>query len=261
MKPERRNWQFWIWGFVFLFLAHALAVLRFGEKQLPTQLPEPPPPFFYLSVDEASDRRIAEQTLGRDPTLFAVPNPHGFSGGAWLRFKPESPKLTNWSAPPELLPLDTADLAQTVKDYVATNRPSDEPLLASLRASRQIEILIPNEPLVTGTVARVQGALSARRLVNAPRLPAVAHSDLLQRTVVSVSVNGDGVVESASVWRASGSRQADEEAVALARAFEFEPLPIRDAAARANTPPVAGRIVFQWHVVTSTNGTTTASLP
>ena len=76
MRPERRSWQFWVWGFVFLFVAHAVAVLQYGERQLPASLREKPRPFFYLSLDEASERRLAESTLGHDPTLFALPSPH-----------------------------------------------------------------------------------------------------------------------------------------------------------------------------------------
>ena len=32
MKAERRARRFWIWGFFFLFLAHAAAIFRFSER-------------------------------------------------------------------------------------------------------------------------------------------------------------------------------------------------------------------------------------
>jgi TonB family protein len=258
MKSEQRTWQFWVWGFVFVFLAHALAVLRFAEKETPAAAREQPRPFFYLSLDEASERQIAELTLGRDPTRFALPNPHGFSGGAWLRFRPETPTLTNSSAPPEWLTLSAKELGRTIDEYLATNRPSEEQLLASLRATKSIEFRTPDEPVLTRTTVKIDGPLAARKLVNAPPLPSAVHSDVL-RTVVSVAVNGDGLVESASLLRESGSKKADQEALELALAFEFEPAPIRNVAERAAAAPTVGRIVFTWHVAAPTNGTATAS--
>ena len=260
MKSERRTWQFWVWGFVFLFLAHALAVLHFGERQLRVAKPEKPRPFFYLSLDEASERYIAERTLGRDPTLFALPNPHGFAGGAWLKFQPDMPRLSNWSAPPDWLILTPEWSGHSLDNYLATNRPSEEQLLASLRATKSIEPRIPEEPLLTRTLVRMEGALGARKVVHAPKLPPAVHSDVLRPTVVTVAVNGDGVVETASISGESGLKEADEHAVQWARLFEFEPLAIRDASVRAAVTPMIGRIIFNWRVVTSTNiGPATAS--
>jgi TonB family protein len=260
MKPERRTWQFWVWGFVFIFLAHALAVLHFGERQLPVMPSGKTQPFFYLSLDEESDRYLAELTLGRDPTLFALPNPHGFSGGAWLKFQPDMPRLSNWSAQPEWLTLSPERLSYSLDDYIATNRPSEEQLLASLRATRNIELRIPDEPLLTQTVARAEGALAGRTITYAPPLPPAIHSEVLHPTVVTVSVNGDGLVESASLSGERGLKQADEQALQLARRFEFQPLPIRDVKARGAAAPTIGRLIFIWQVLNSTNnGPATAS--
>lgn len=260
MKAERRNWQFWLWGFVFVFLAHALAVLKFGERQLPFAALEQPRPFIYMSLDEASEKQITALTLGRDPTLFAVPNPHGFSGGAWQQFKPESPRLTNHSVPPEWLTFSGERLGSTLREFVATNQPSEEDLLASVRASRNIDVRPPDEPIMKRTLVKIDGPLVARPVVYSPPLPSEAHSDLLRRTEISVAVNGDGLVESASVVRESGSPRADANALQLARAFEFEPASIRDAAARAVAAPTVGRIVFTWHTVAATNpGPSTAN--
>jgi TonB family protein len=259
MKPERRTWQFWLWGFVFLFLAHALALLRFGEREAPIVTWEQPRPFFYYSLDKESDRQIAEHTLGRDPTLFALPNPHGFSGGAWLSFQPEAPKLTNGSAPPEWLALSMEQLGQSLDDYVATNSPSEKQLLASVRAARNIEIRTPDQPFLTRTLVKIEGPLASRKLVRVPALPSAMHSDVLPRTVITVSVRGDGVVEAASVSGESGLKAADEQAVEAARDFEFEPMPIRDALARAVAAPTIGRLVFTWHAVTNSPSVTAST--
>ena len=251
MKSERRSWQFWVWGFVFLFLAHAVAVLQFGERQMPPSMREQPRPFFFLSLDEASERRLAESTLGRDPTLFALPNPHGFSGGAWSKFRSEPPRLSNAAAPPEWLPLSVDELGLSLNEFIATNRPSEELLLASLRATKGPDVRMPDEPIINQTAIRLDSALSARKLVYRPALPSTGHPGILSNTVVSVVVNGDGVVESASVSREGGSKTADATAVELARAFQFEPVPIADVARRTLAAPTIGRIFFTWHVTNS----------
>jgi hypothetical protein len=254
MKPERRSWQFWVWGFVFLFLAHAVAVLQFGERQMPPFMREQPRPFFFLSLDEASERRLAESTLGRDPTLFALPNPHGFSGGAWSRFRPEPPRLTNTPAAAEWLTLSINELGLSLNEFVATNRPSEDLLLASLRSAKGLDVRIPDEPIIKQTVFTLDGTLAARKLVSSPALPSVGYSEILPRTVVKVVVNGDGVVESASVSSErteSRFKAAEAKAVELARAFQFEPLPISDVTQRTLAAPTVGRISFIWHVTNS----------
>lgn len=251
MKPERRSWQFWVWGFVFVFLAHAVAVLQFGERQVPVSLREQPRPFFYMSLDEASEQRLAESTLGRDPTLFALPNAHGFSGGAWLKFRPEPPRMSNAAAPPEWLPLSVNELGLSLNEFIAANRPSEDLLLASLRATKGPDVRMPDEPIIKETAFALDATLTARKLLHSPALPATGSASLLSNTIVTVSVNGDGIVESASISREGGSKAADALAVDLAREFQFEPLRIPEVARRTLAAPTIGRISFTWHVTNS----------
>ena len=69
------------------------------------------------------------------------------------------------------------------------------------------------------------------------------------------------MVESVALVRDPGSKLAESNALALARSFEFSPLPIRDARARAIAPLTIGRIYFTWRVVPPTNAITTAGGP
>lgn len=252
-KDRPRSWSFWIWGFVFLFLAHVLAVFWLADRRNISPLWPQPRAFLYLGGDAAQDQRMAELTSGRDPTLFALPHPESFSGGAWLKFQPERPKLTNGAAPPEWLPLPVAQLGTALDEYVATNRPSTGPLLASLRRRVNPEVRLPDEPVVARSTVQVEGRLQQRGLVFVPPLPDVPHPDVLANTVVTVSVNGDGRVESAALVREAGSKPAESNALALARSFEFSPLPIRDARVRAAAPPAIGRLVFTWRLVPPTH--------
>ena len=253
MNPAPRpSKKFWIWGVLLLFLIHGAAVFWFGKRSATEPTWQKPEPFLYAG-DAEVDLRLAEVIAYRDPTLFALPHPHGFSGGAWSGFQPEVLKLSNWSASPEWLVLSVDQLGDSLHDFVATNQPSVEPLLAALRATKTLETRLPGEPVLTRTAIRVEGPLAARALLGTPPLPAMPHTDVPRPTTVAVSVNGEGVVESASVAVESGLKLADTNAVELARQFEFAPLALRGARARVAATPTLGQIIFTWQVVRPTN--------
>src|ERR1051325_2819195 len=264
MKAAERqtSLQFWIWGFVFLFLVHAFAIFWFADRREMQPSWQKPSPFLYLPGDHVIDRHAADFIALQDPALFALPNTHGFSGSAWLNFRPRVPSLNDTSPPPEWLTLSLDQLGGALDHYVATHRPLEEQLLASLRATKPAEVRIPDEPLVTNTTIRVEGPLAVRKTIGLPPLPGVPHNDVLRKSVVAVSVNGDGIVETASIASSSELKMADDRAVELARAIEFEPLPIREARIRVSTPPTLGRIIFIWQVTPLTNANpATASVP
>jgi TonB family protein len=263
MKPAnpQPHLGFWIWGFLFIFLLHAFAVFWFAERPNAALLWQKPAAFLFLSSDADMDLRLNQSIALHDPMLFSLPHARGFSGGAWLQLRPPLPKVTNWSAPSEWLELSLDQLGHSLNSYMATNRPSEEQLLGSLRETKTPEVRIPDKPLITQTIVKVEGPLTVRRLVRTPYLPPATHTDLLRRTVLTVSVNGDGVVVTAAVANSSGSKAADANAVELARQFEFAPSPIRDAGVRATTAPTIGLLVFTWQVVPPTNtGPATVSL-
>jgi TonB family protein len=233
-----------------LFLLHAFAIFHFGERRDFEPPSREPRGFLFVAKESPIETQLAELMAYRDPTLFALPHPHGFSGGAWQLFDPEVPKLTNWTAPPEWLELPDDQSGRSLNDYLATNRPSAEPLLAALRMTRRSEPRIPSEPVLTNTIVRVEGSLAGRALVKVPPVPKVVHPDVLKApTVVAVSVNGDGVVETASIAGSSGLRTADEQAVKAARRFEFQPVAIRHVRDRESAAPVSGQLIFIWQVV------------
>lgn len=251
---QRASPQFWVWGFVFLFLLHAFAIFWFAERRANPPAWQKPSAFLYLSSEPAVDHRVAELTGFHDPTLFALPHADGFSGGAWLNFHPQIPTLENASSPPAWLPLSAEELGNALDEYSRTNGPSEERLLASLRATRPVEVRIPDEPAITNTVLRVEGPLASRRITGLPSLPSAAYTDVLRGTAVAVSVNGEGIVETASLAEESGLNAADVRAVELARLVQFEPAPVSDARLRASASPALGLLIFTWHVVPPTNG-------
>lgn len=258
--PSGRSRGFWFGGFLFLFLIHAFAIFVYGEREKALPPRKSIEPFLHIAGDAATDEQLAKLIGWRDPTLFALPHPQGFSGGAWLKFQPEIPARSNWTAPPEWLPLPVAQLGETLHEFVITNRRPEETLLAALRAPKTLEVRLPGEALARKTSARIEGPLAARKLTRAPSLPGIATADVLKNTVVSLAVNGEGAVESLSVSGASGSIEADERALDLARHFDFQPLALRDARARETAPPTLGRIVFHWQLSPPTNTVAATSL-
>jgi hypothetical protein len=172
-----------------------------------------------------------------------------------LNFQRQLPALDNTSSPPAWLALSTEQLGNALDQYARTNRPSEEQLLAALRATRTVEVRIPDEPAITNTVLRVEGPLASRRVTSLPHLPSAPYTDVLPRTtVVAVSVNGEGIVETASLAEESGLDTADARAVDLARLVQLEALPVPDARVRASASPTLGRFIFTWHVASPTNG-------
>jgi hypothetical protein len=262
MKAAGSSWSrhVWIWGFVFLFLSHAFAVFWLAERQSTLPSWQKPTAFLYLGGNPDTDQRIAQKSVLRDPTLFALPHAENFSGGAWLNFRPQLLQLTNWIAPPEWLTLPLEQLGKSFDEYVATNRPTEDQLLASLRVTAAPDVRMPDQPVITKSTAKIEGPLTLRKLLFAPALPNVPHADVLAKTIITVSVNGNGVVESASITRDSGSKWADDHALRLSRAFSFDSAAIPDTRVRENSPPVFGRLVFTWNTVPPTNaGPSTAS--
>lgn len=256
-----RSRAFWLGGFLILFLVHAFAIFVYGERDKASPPRKQIEPFLHIGGDAATDAQLAQLTGWRDPTLFALPHPQGFSGGAWLKFQPETPARSNWTAAPEWLPLPVAQLGETLHEFVATNRRPEESLLAALRAPKTLEVRLPGAALQMNASARIEGPLGSRPLVRAPALPGIPSAVVLKNTVVSLAVNGEGAVESLSIAGASDSPDADARALELARRFEFQPLALRDARAREAAPPTLGRIIFNWQLLPPTNATAASLTP
>jgi hypothetical protein len=254
-QKRGRGWR-WFWGFTFLFLAHAAAVFWFGQPLLPPTPPDQPKPLIYLATDDASAARVAD-LAGIDPTLFAWPSEKGFSGNAWLKPTPPDMTVTNWSAQPNWLPLNTNELGATLLVNAKTNRISTEPLLDGLRGGTPFELRIAAAPLVARSTLAIEGSVKARPFTVPVPLPSATNVDLLTNTVVEIAVNGDGIVESIMLSGECGSKTADEAALAVARQIAFSALPLKRAAREAAVPQ-RGRVIFTWHIVPPaiTNGLT-----
>ncbi|MGN6384839.1 MAG: energy transducer TonB [Verrucomicrobiota bacterium] len=178
-----------------------------------------------------------------DPLLFATASWNGFSGAAWMRKNPNPdlfeetlPAARFWSytdalhAFPPRLPERSHPVAL---DYHVTPRP--------------LEVTFPEKPLVS-TVA-IEGDAATRGLLQKIDLPAQYHSDILESSVVQVLIDRDGMVVSARLLESSGSRKADQDAVALASKARFAPSTTDFDTASA--PISFGKLIFNWIALTS----------
>jgi hypothetical protein len=227
-------------------------ILWLAERPRPLLAPSNFPATIHLAVDAWSAQRVSELPELIDPTVFALPGHHGFSGRAWLRFTAPQYQLTDWSEPNRWLELDSSRLGETFSGYVAANR--FPPLRIADKPAPKLpldELTVPSLPIRTNSGFRILGDLAQRPLLAPPQPPSWPHSEILNNTEVQVLVNGDGFAVSTVLLVESGSREADQRALDLARGARFAPL--RDPA--GGRPPHAatlltrGRMVFLWHTL------------
>lgn len=177
-----------------------------------------------------------------DPTLFALPQRRGFAGTAWLQTRPPETSPFRWSEPLRLLPLPVTTLGATFTRFMQTNH-----FPALVFETKQPPEFEPpaTDPLDTPTPMpsrlRVAGALAQRGLINPPGLASYRAAELLTNTVAQVLVRPDGLVFSATLLTSSGSKEADQRALEIARAARFEPL--RSPASAL----MSGELIFAWH--------------
>lgn len=249
LRSPRWTARRWAWALV-LSLGIQVALL-FYLGQRPKR--PPPPPGFGADISLAADPWSAEQlarlpTLS-DPTLFALPSQHGFSGKAWLSFAPLAHEPAPWTEPPCWLGVSTQELGRVFSALLATN--ARAPLLVADKPMPRLvgaDVPVPSLPLRSRSALRLTGDLAHRRLLAPLELPPWPHTDILSNSVVQALVDADGRVLTTTLRQGSGSAEADQHALRQATGARFEPSP-RDASGAAQANLARGRLVFQWHTV------------
>ncbi|MBM3839239.1 MAG: energy transducer TonB [Verrucomicrobia bacterium] len=187
------------------------------------------------------------QALGsRDPTLFALVHPQGFSGAAWLRLAEFPYRMTSPMQPPQALAAVPERLGQQFVQFARTNL-SAVPLTLSKLEPVLSRILVHDPPPVLSARLTLAASRSGRLLLTASNLPPADPSLLLTNCVVSVMVAPNGDTLSATLLASSGSPATDAAALVCARTARFAPLP---KPASTNAPGLLEvafeRLVFQW---------------
>lgn len=240
---EAKAWSRHRWALmILLILTGQIGCIFWLASQNPDSPPPPAPgSVLYLPADQTAD--LPGVT---DPTLFILPNSHGFSGPAWLQVPPTSYALDPWTEPPRPLELSLSQLGATLRDYSQTNQP--RPFELALKPEPQLEALgyLPLEE-APSTFA-IEGDLANRPLLTTLKLKSWPAADILTNSEVQVAVDAAGRVFSAALVTSSGSPQANASAVNLLRSARFQPL----RWVSTPPPPAApgpltwGKIIFRW---------------
>lgn len=248
-EPERWSGRRWIYAAAGVFLLQVLTIFYLGERSQPAREQRPFRTQIFLAGDALSAQRWERSPGVTDPTLFALPSVHGFSGKAWLNFPPVRYEPTNWTERPQWLGIDTESLGQDLVRFVATNNArSLHAPPRSLSAPSGWDIYVPPQRVVTRSTLRVE---QDRELLSSFELPSWSYHEILTNTVVRVTVDANGRAVSAAPLGASGFREADQFALKLASGARFKPVPRVQSGLAIDDPTQLSwvNLIFAWHTL------------
>ena len=246
--PTRKNLRWML--LIFLCLATHVALIWTLEEPPPrTALAQASTPAVRWLTDSWLLERVTSLPGMHDPAVFALPSLDGFSGSAWLTFKPLQPDFAAQSPASYWLELTEEDLGNVFERLFSTNVPSsiqisDLPLPSFAGGGQPFarELSLPPSSVHASTAL-------AERLPMIGNLPAWTHADLLTNSVVQVLVDARGQCVSSTLLSGCGSKEADSFAVKWALSCRFKPL----RAARQNNwtaePIVSGKLTFTWQTL------------
>ena len=245
LHPPERPWsRRRLQTFILLcFVAQLLFILAFGERHVPTLKPSAFGTGIHLLADEWSMGQLAAFSELSDPSVFALPSLEGFSKTGWLTYKPPADEFADEPQPPKWLQLNSESLGRDLAAFLATNnapplRIGDEPMpeLVGLQPRPSAELEFPKSEL------RIAGALGRRKLLTPLDLPSWPHASVLTNSVVRLLVDPEGAPFSTALLSGSGSRDADNYALATAKRLRFKP-------DRAASSVASGTANFVWHTL------------
>jgi TonB family protein len=176
-----------------------------------------------------------------DPMLFAAAHPHGFSGVAWVK-KPQR----NYALQTRLPAQTYLDTRAGLGIFSSQSESHSLPSPSLPRARITAPPLSVAQPAPSGaSELRIEGPLSSRKLLSGVQLPVQRHNDAVGSTVVETGVSPEGTVLSARVITPSGSKKADQDALAITRTLRFQPVAgIIPAASEGKF--TWGKLIFDW---------------
>jgi hypothetical protein len=248
IDSEKWNRRRWLAMIASVALLQLLLIVWLSRNSLPTALPSADGPTVCIA-----DNHLMERLALNNPVQFALPNRHGFSGGAWLEIPPLVFDSPEWTEPPRPLALALDKLGSALHEHAQTDPTiSLEPPSAP---EPQLEPIAPLPDLPAESMLTIEGELSARPLVSSFKLESIPAPEILSNSVVQVGVNRDGSVFSAVL--ADGPKEskegklADATALNYARAARFQPLMRTDLGApdASDASLQWGRLVFHWRTV------------
>lgn len=232
----------WIGLAMIIFAAQIGAFFLLGKTPPPEKKSFRPAPVL-IAVSTTP-----EITALENPTLFALPNQHGFSGAAWLKVEFAKYAPPDWTEPESWLDLRLDELGTAFRRLIPSNQsPAQiaqkiDPEYALPRPSS------PDEESNSHSTFRVDGELASRPLLSHFDLRSWTNATPLTNTVVQLIINSAGFTRTATLLASSGYKEADDEALALSKAARFQPLLFSEA---KNNPGklTLGQIVFEWQTM------------
>ncbi|MEO6182375.1 MAG: hypothetical protein ABIP71_04635 [Verrucomicrobiota bacterium] len=256
--PQPLTWSLQRWALFFLLVfASQLLLIYFLSSRKNYSSPEPPltRTMFQMVSGQSTEEKLLESVLGSDPTLFAMANPQGFSGAAWLNRTPRRYELSEKGETPFWLSLNSGHLGIAISQFVRSAVVA--PISFERDSQPQIQITELSDPTVTtrsNSQFHIEESL-ATRLSTLPQLKSWTINEILSNTVAQVTVDQDGLVILALLLAKSGSSEADRSAMEIARRLPF--LPVRTGGL------ASGKLIFKWHTVpvSGTNDVPKAAQP
>lgn len=236
--PLLRQWWTWV---AIILAGQAGFIFWLGANRPPApRAPNFTPPIFF-----AADQPLPLAEF-LDPTIFALPNAHGFSGAA----RTFAPRLQftapDWDEPFRWLPLPAQQLGDAVRQLVRDHQRggfSVAEKTAPEAATAGVEFPLPLNSTVT--------AEGARELAAIGKLPSWPAADVLAATEVRAVVSANGRVVSATLLASSGLAEADQRALAAAREARFtqQAGDAQEQFAHPLNALAVVKLVFKWHTV------------
>lgn len=245
-----RKWPRW-WigvGLVMALQSALILALNKESEATPSRL-GPQSQFRFLSANQTT------QLLVVNPTVFALPQRDGFSGGTWQEISPPKFRPVEWldDTDSNLLTLAVSKLGTGLPELLAGTEESSFPVITMVQPEAVFPPTEPVKPISTPTRFWIEGDLAKRKLlsgISAADLRAFTNGDLLTNTTVQVLVDAHGNTLSAVLMRPrSGSDDADRLARQLAKSVRFEPLENPMTQSAENAPLTLGLFVFDWQTL------------
>ena len=240
----------WTGVVLLIFAAQTGLIFLLGQRHAAApRAPRPAPPLFLTTGRESA---LAELGRLRNPTLFALPSLHGFSGSARALTPRFEYVAADWTEPLRWLPFPAEKLGDSFQQLLAVAPAPALPVAEKLEPpTAAMETVAALSPLPVQSSFRVEGRLAGRALLTPLELPSWPSADALTASEVRVMVDAGGFVVSVTLLKSCGLAGADQQALELARAVRFEPLRDggRDRLSQPQTGLTWGTIIFQWHIV------------
>ncbi|HOB98405.1 MAG TPA: hypothetical protein PKM43_06605 [Verrucomicrobiota bacterium] len=238
---DRARW----WGLVAgVFLLQVIIILVLSPRPPVSATPAHRPARLSLITQPVSGSQVESRVWLNDPAEIALVSARGFSGPVWLQLPRMETGLRHWAEPPRWLTQDVSRLATLpplpetqLARFPLPPAPAATPFLGATAAS--------SSSAPPQSTVRVEGDLAKRRRLDNPELPSWPYNDVLAATSVQLVVDRHGSVLAANLLTRSGLPAADQRALELARAAQFE---LANPASGASSL-TWGQMVFQWQAV------------